>query len=115
MPQGSLYEQIDAGVVPDPSKATRITGTTTLKKNQRFLLITTGASVAYTITVPPLGEWANQEIIGYVDVDGGTGDVTIADPAGNDILGDALSAAADYFIIRNVAGRIVVVTKEVTT
>ena len=82
-----------------------VTGTATLGVDETDIRITTAASVAYTITLPHIDSVpVGHTIYGRVISDGGTGDVTIADAAGNDILGDALSALNDNFSITNHIG-----------
>lgn len=92
-----------------------VTAAATIKPYQTDIRITTGASVAYDITMPSIDTVpVGTSYYGRVISDGGTGDVTIKDAAGTDILGDALSAANDHFKITNHIG-VWKVDYEVTT
>jgi len=92
-----------------------VTAATTIKPYQTDIRITTGASVAYDITMPSIDTVpVGTSYYGRVTSDAGTGDVTIKDAAGTDILGDALSALNDHFKITNHIG-VWKVDYEVTT
>jgi hypothetical protein len=109
------HRDVDVGFTPSKSEPKVVTAATTLKGWERYVAVTTPSTSTYDLTLPPLSEWVNEEIIIVVDKDL-TGEVTVKDyETGTDQIGDNLGAVGDYAICKNVGGLTIAVIKELSS
>lgn len=89
--------------------------TTTLTKwyPEIALALTSSGTAILKLANPAL--WNGKRTRIKVVKTAGTGQCTLQDAAGNDLIGDNFSAVNDYAIVENVGGVVAVVIKEVTT
>lgn len=109
-----LNLDVDVQAIPELSGAA--SSTTTLTVDQLYARVIPPASGVATYVLPQLHLWKNRDAFFYQTIAAPGGEAKFVKPDGStDAIGDNLSAANDYAILKNWGGEAVVMVKEVTT
>lgn len=106
-----IYESVDSATPK------LVTAAVTLAPHERHVIVTLPASADFDITLPPVASCPGAEF--FIEATGtGSAEVGLQDQ--NDSLNaldesDKLSAAKDYYCVKNWAGRQWLIVEEVTT